>query len=246
MAPPTAEPSGATDSMARLMAPAISLRSAVALAGRFPVIAGVDLELDDGAVLVVLGSNGAGKTSLLRLLAGLTSLESGEGSVLGHDLATQSRSLRRHVGLLGHDVGLYDELRPVENLRFALRAARMDPSTAEAALERTGITGRVAMTALGELSAGQRRRVGLALLVARRPKLWLLDEPHASLDEATRALVGELIIEAANAGATVVATSHEPELAVPLADHVATMGGGAIIGRSRGGRTSRRGSADVA
>ena len=218
------------------MASAIHLRSAVALTGRFPVLAGVDLDLDEGSVLVVLGANGAGKTSLLRLLAGLLALQSGTGEILGCDLSSHSRHVRRRVGLLGHDVGLYDELRPLENLTFALRAGRLDPALAAPALERTGITGRVAETPLGQLSAGQRRRVGLALLIARRPRLWLLDEPHASLDAPTRDLVGELVEEAARAGATVVATSHEPELSVPMADLVATMAGGMIARMDPGGR----------
>lgn len=229
-----------------LMATAIQLRSAVSVAGRFPVLAGVDLELEAGRVCVVLGSNGAGKTSLLKLLAGLVPLASGSAEVLGFDVASDARALRRHVGLLGHDVGLYDELLPEENLRFALRAARVDPSGAALALERAGITGRVASTPLGSLSAGQRRRVGLALLVARRPKLWLLDEPHASLDLATRSLVGELIEEAALGGATVVATSHEPDLSVPLADVVVTMAGGAVIASEPGGREPVVEAPDVA
>jgi ATPase subunit of ABC transporter with duplicated ATPase domains len=185
---------------------------------------------------VILGANGAGKTSLLRLLAGLLALQSGTGEILGCDLSSHSRHVRRRVGLLGHDVGLYDELRPLENLTFALRAGRLDPALAAPALERTGITGRVAETPLGQLSAGQRRRVGLALLIARRPRLWLLDEPHASLDAPTRDLVGELVEEAARAGATVVATSHEPELSVPMADLVATMAGGMIARIDPGGR----------
>lgn len=218
------------------MAPAVSLSRAVVLSGRFPVLAGVDLDLEQGQVLVVLGQNGAGKTSLLRLLAGLLPLSSGEGRVLDHHLSTEARLIRRRVGMLGHDVGLYDDLSPHENLRFALRAARVDPTSSVAALERCGITGRVATTPLGQLSAGQRRRVGLALLTARRPELWLLDEPHASLDAPTRALVGDLVEEAAAGGASVVATSHEPEIAVPMADRVVTMSGGVVINATTGGR----------
>jgi heme ABC exporter ATP-binding subunit CcmA len=226
------------------MAPAISLRSAVVVAGTFPVLSGVDLDLETGRVCVVLGANGAGKTSLLRLLAGLSSLAQGAADVLGCQLPADAASLRRQVGLLGHDVGLWDDLYPAENLRFALRAARLDPEGAGAALERVGITGRTAATPLGRLSEGQRRRVGLALLSARRPRLWLLDEPHAGLDAATRLLVNELAEEAARGGAVVVATSHEPELSVPMADAVVTMAGGAIVECRPGGRS--RGVPDVA
>jgi heme ABC exporter ATP-binding subunit CcmA len=227
------------------MAPAVTLRAAVALAGSFPVLSGVDLELPEGHVCVVLGANGAGKTSLLRLLAGLQPLATGRAEIVGCELPAGAASLRRQVGLLGHDVGLWDDLYPAENLRFALRAARLDPSAAEPALARVGIAGRTAATRLGQLSAGQRRRVGLALLSARRPRLWLLDEPHAGLDASTRLLVNELAEEAASAGATVVATSHEPELSVPMADLVVTMAGGQVVEQRVGGRQSR-GVSDVA
>ena len=227
------------------MAPAISLQSAVAVAGRFPVLAGVDLTLDEGAICTVLGANGAGKTSLLRLLAGLMSLERGSGSVLGLDLNRQAALIRTQVGLMGHGIGLYEELLPKENLTFALRAARLDTNRADDALHRVGINGRIAKTPVGQLSAGQQRRVVLASLIARRPRLWLLDEPHASLDADARLLVGTIINEAANGGATVVATSHEPELAVPMADVVVTMAGGVITDRSPGGR-GISGAPDVA
>jgi len=227
------------------MAPAISLRSAVALSGGFPVLAGVDLDLEAGQILVLLGSNGAGKTSLLRLLAGLLPLHSGAATVLGCELPDGAAALRRQVGLAGHDPGLYDELDARENLRFALKAARLDPAAAEAALERVGLEGRLATTSLGLLSEGQRRRAALAWLAARRPALWLLDEPHAGLDATTRHLVGELCEEAARGGACVVLSSHEPDLAVPLADTVVTLGGGVVLESTSGGR-SGSGAVDVA
>jgi ABC-type multidrug transport system ATPase subunit len=141
-------------------------------------------------------------------------------------------------------LGLFDDLTPVENLRFALRAARLSPESAEHALERVSITGRLASTSLGLLSEGQRRRVGLGLLCARRPALWLLDEPHAGLDATTRLVVNELCEEAARAGATVVASSHEPELSVPMADLVVTMSGGVVVEQRPGGR--RGGDLNVA
>lgn len=228
------------------MAPAISLHSVIALAGRFPVLSGVDLEIETGSICVVLGANGAGKTSLLRLLAGLMSPSSGAATVLGLDLPEQAAQLRRQVGMLGHDVGLWDDLLPEENLRFALRAARLDPQAAPGALSRVHIEGRIARTPLGQLSEGQRRRVGLAWLYARRPHLWLLDEPHAGLDARTRLVVNELAEEAARGGATVVASSHEPELSVPMADMVVTMAGGAVVDVARGGRRREGGAADVA
>ena len=218
------------------MAPVVLLRAAVALAGRFPALAGVDLSLDQGEVVVVMGPNGAGKTSLLRACAGLLPVTSGQASVLGVDLTTDHTAVRRFVGLLGHAAPLYDELTAAENVRFAVRALGLPVKNADQALERLGLTGRLRSTSAGRLSAGQRRRVALAALLARNPALWLLDEPHAGLDAASRTLLGELIDEAVSSGASVLLSSHEPQLSVPLADRVVSMGGGRVTGEVPGGR----------
>ncbi|HEX3947285.1 MAG TPA: heme ABC exporter ATP-binding protein CcmA, partial [Acidimicrobiales bacterium] len=204
----------------KAMAPAVLLRSAVALAGRFPALSGVDLSVDAGEVVVVLGPNGAGKTSLLRTCAGLLAVTSGEATVLGCDLLDDRTAVRRQVGLLGHAAPLYDELTSAENVRFAVRAAGLPTDRVDPALERLGLVGRLRRTTVGRLSAGQRRRVALASLVARRPSLWLLDEPHAGLDAGARDLLAELVAEAVDGGAAVLLSSHEPDLAVPLADRV--------------------------
>lgn len=115
-----------------------------------------------------------------------------------------------------------------DNLRFALRAARCPTSAAAPAMEMLGLTGRLASTQVGSLSAGQRRRVALAVLVARDPELWLLDEPHAGLDAEYRDLLDGLVRSAAARGATVVLASHEAERAGSLAQRVVTVAGGVV------------------
>src|SRR5580692_7806701 len=218
------------------MAPVVQFRAAVALAGRFPALAGVDLCLEPGEVAVVVGANGAGKTSLLRACAGLLPVTSGQAWILGVDLTVDHTAVRRHVGLLGHAAPLYDELTAAENVRFAVRALGLPVATGDRALERLGLVGRLRNTPAGRLSAGQRRRVALAALVARRPALWLLDEPHAGLDAPSRSLLADLIAEAATDGASVLLSSHEPQLSVPLADRVVSMVGGRVSGEEPGGR----------
>ncbi len=215
---------------------AVHFRSAVALAGRFPALSGVDLDVEAGEVVAVLGPNGAGKTSLLRACAGLVPVTSGEALVLGCDLRADRALVRRRVGLLGHVPSLYDELTAFENVRFAVRAAGMGIDGVGPALERLGLTGRLRRTPAVRMSAGQRRRTALAVLVARGAELWLLDEPHAGLDADAREIVGSLVEEAAASGAAVVLTSHEPDLAVPLADRVAVMSGGRVAELRTGGR----------
>ncbi len=203
------------------------------------MLAGVDLDLEEGSVLAALGPNGAGKTSLLQVLAGLLALRDGSGTVLDCDLATARGELRRRVGLLGHHTTLYAELTAQENLAFALRAMRRPPRDAGPALERVGLTGRLASTPVRSLSAGQRRRMGLAWLIARRPSLWLLDEPHAGLDPSGRDLCDELVEEAASSGATVVLTSHDADRAEQVSDLVVTLAGGTVA-RTAAGRRARR------
>ncbi|HXQ76081.1 MAG TPA: heme ABC exporter ATP-binding protein CcmA [Acidimicrobiales bacterium] len=211
------------------MASAVFLRAAVALTGRFPVLAGIDLTVAPGEIVVLEGPNGAGKTSVLRACAGLLPVTSGEAVVLGHDLRRNAAAVRRQVGMLGHAAALYDELNVVENVRFAVRAAGAGVDGIDAALDRLGLVGRLRRTTVGRLSAGQRRRVALAVLVARRPGLWLLDEPHAALDAAARTLLGDLVKEAVAGGATVVLASHEPEASLPLADRAVALAGGRVV-----------------
>jgi heme ABC exporter ATP-binding subunit CcmA len=208
--------------------PALSLREVVALSGRFPLLAGVDLEVDAGETVLVEGPNGAGKTSLLRVCAGLVPIASGRAVVLGLDLGRSRTAVRRRVGMMAHASHLYDDLTVRENVRFAVRAAGADTGRIDAACERLGLTGRLLRTGAGKLSAGQRRRVALAVLVARSPELWLLDEPHAGLDASARILLGELVAEATAAGSTVVIASHEPELVEPLANRAVTVTGGRV------------------
>lgn len=211
------------------MAPAVRFRSAVALLGRFPVLAGVDLEVEAGEVVLLQGANGAGKTSLLRACAGLMPVVSGAAEVLGHDLRHDRRTVRRRIGLLGHAGALYDDLTVEDNVRFAVRATRRDPAAAPEAMARLGVDGRLRRTPVGRLSAGQRRRVALAALVARSPDLWLLDEPHAGLDAEGRDLLDGLVRAAVAAGATVLVASHEGDRATALAGRTVVLAGGRVV-----------------
>ena len=95
----------------------VHFRGAVSLLGRFPALAGVDLDVAEGEVVLVRGPNGAGKTTLLRACAGLVPVVAGEAEVLGHDLRGDRRAIRRHVAVLGHSSPLYDDLTIVDNLR---------------------------------------------------------------------------------------------------------------------------------
>jgi heme ABC exporter ATP-binding subunit CcmA len=206
----------------------VELRGVVAVLGGFPALAGVDLTVRRGEVLLLQGPNGAGKTSVLRVCAGLLPVERGGGSILGMDITAQRDAIRSRVGLLGHMNGLYLDLTVAQNIRFWASTVGATQDEVSAAMRRMGLDGRLASVKADRLSAGQRRRCALASMIVRRAELWLLDEPHAGLDAAGRDEIDSVLRDAVAAGATVVVSSHELERAGALATRVVTVDGGTV------------------
>ena len=209
------------------MTPTIEAIGVTKRFGRTRALDGLNLVAEPGQVMAVLGPNGAGKTTLLRLLAGLLPLSAGTAIVLGHDLAADRHTVRTEVALVGHAPGAYDDLSVRENVRFWVRAGGGRVADADAVVEQLGLS-RLAGVAFGRLSAGQQRRTGLAVALARRPRLLLLDEPHAGLDATGRDLLDELLRSSARDGRTVLLVSHELDRARALADREVTIVAGAI------------------
>jgi heme ABC exporter ATP-binding subunit CcmA len=195
----------------------VELRDAVAVLGAFPALAGIDLTVAEGEIVLLSGPNGAGKTTLLRMCAGLVPLARGRGRILGFDLEGERETVRRHVGLIGHVNGLYSDLTVDENVRFWGATVGATDAEIDAAMTRMGLADRLSGVPVGRLSAGQRRRTALAALIARRARLWLLDEPHAGLDAQGRDELDSLLRTAAASGATVIVASHELDRAGSLA-----------------------------
>lgn len=210
----------------------VRLRSVVCLLGRFPALAGADLDVASGEIVLVTGPNGAGKTTLLRLLAGLLVPYSGEAEVFGHDLASDRVAARRRIAIVGHETYCYDDLNARENVEFFARAAGQDAAdvdaVVDAVLERVALTDAAKVVHRG-LSAGQRRRLALAVALVRAPTLLLLDEPHAGLDAMGREVLADVVRSAPGEGRTVVMVSHELEIARPLATREIRVDGGRIV-----------------
>ncbi|MBI5899640.1 MAG: cytochrome c biogenesis heme-transporting ATPase CcmA [Rhodocyclales bacterium] len=173
----------------------------------------VDFSLGTGEWLHVQGANGAGKTSLMRLLVGLSPADAGEIRWRGE--TAPSTEFRRDLIYLGHHAAVKEDLTPLENLRLAtaLDGVTLNERSALAALMRLGLRGRENLP-VRVLSAGQKRRVLLARLLTRPAVLWVLDEAFNALDVGAVKLLGELIAEHLGNGGMAVLTSHQP-LPVP-------------------------------
>lgn len=206
--------------------PLVDIRDAVVMLGRFPALAGATMSVQRGDSVLLRGPNGAGKSTLLRLCAGLLRPARGVAQVLGVDLSKNRRSVRHRVGYVGHQSMLYDDLTVAENLRFWSRAAGVEERQQLAAAERMQIDSRLHDVPVRSLSAGQRRRTSLAVAAARRPELWLLDEPHAGLDQDGRQVIDDLITDAANAGGAVLVASHELDRAESVVARTLEISGG--------------------
>lgn len=183
----------------------------------------VSFSLAAGAGLLVQGANGAGKTSLLRILVGLAPAAEGSLRWEGSPIRGLGEAYRRVIAYCGHAHALKDDLTAVENLRAAAALAGQTASDADAlaALERAGIEAEAALPARS-LSQGQRRRVSLARLALVHARLWVLDEPLAALDlSGIGWLAARLDAHLAGGGLAVV-TSHQP-LPPPVAARFGTL-----------------------
>lgn len=171
----------------------------------------LSLTIERGEVFGLLGPNGSGKTTTIRMLTGLLQPASGSASVAGIDVIRSPGEVRRVIGYMSQRFGLYDDLTVRENIRFyasvyglrgAAREGRIDELLEELLLARR--TGQLA----GTLSGGWKQRLALACATAHRPRMLFLDEPTAGVDPAARRLFWELIHQLARAGTTIVVTTH--------------------------------------
>lgn len=228
---------------------AIELHELSKLYGSFAALRKVTAEFRPGHTYVVLGPNGAGKSTLLRHVAGLTRPSFGTLTVLG---STDIAAVRSRVGYLGHDSMLYDELTALENLRYTARlyADSVSPAarwTPEQALATVGLDAGLNRP-VGKYSQGMRQRTSLARVLMAKPHLLLLDEPFSNVDVASSTQMLQVLQQMRDAGNTILLTTHQPELARPIADCFCTMQEGKIVSMEyfehTTGAESQRGSAE--
>jgi len=171
----------------------------------------MSFRVEEGALLRIHGANGSGKTSLLRMIAGLSPVESGRIAWQGRTLPELGDEYTKQLAFVGHANALKAYLSPRENLRAALavQGVRVSDSALREALEEEGL-GRIADVAVQRLSAGQQRRVALVRLALSRSRLlWILDEPFSSLDDSAVKRFSERLSRHTQDGGIVVYTTHQ-------------------------------------
>jgi ABC-2 type transport system ATP-binding protein len=179
--------------------------------GTLIAVDGLDMEIHRGEVFGLLGPNGSGKTTTIRMLCGLMVPTAGDADVAGLDAVNDAEAVRQRIGYMSQKYGLYDDLTVAENIRFYAtlyglfsdqRRKRVDEL-----LDDLGLRERASQLA-GQLSGGWKQRLALACATAHRPMVLFLDEPTAGVDPASRRLFWEWIYRLGKEGTTIVVTTH--------------------------------------
>jgi ABC-2 type transport system ATP-binding protein len=190
---------------------AVTTRALRKTFGAHVAVEGLDLEIARGEVFGLLGPNGSGKTTTIRMLTGLLEPTSGEAMVVGCDVRTEAEEIRRRIGYMSQKFGLYDDMTVAENLKFysgvyGLRGEVQRARIAEL-LDELNLAPR-AKQLVATLSGGWKQRIALACATAHHPRMLFLDEPTAGVDPAARRRFWEIIYDLAARGTTILVTTH--------------------------------------
>jgi ABC-2 type transport system ATP-binding protein len=191
--------------------PAVHTEKLTKVFGEITAVDGVTFDINRGEVFGVLGPNGSGKTTTIRMLCGLLKPTSGTATVAGFDVRTQSEEIRRHIGYMSQRFGMYEDLTVAENLDFysslyGLAGEEKRKRMAEL-FDELGLRPRINQL-VGTLSGGWKQRISLACAIAHHPLVLFLDEPTAGVDPAARRRFWETIYELAKGGTTILVTTH--------------------------------------
>ncbi|HEX5562218.1 MAG TPA: ATP-binding cassette domain-containing protein [Nocardioidaceae bacterium] len=214
----------------RVREPAIRVQGLEKSYGALRVLRGVDFEVPRGGVLALLGSNGAGKTTVVRVLSTLLRADAGTAVVNGFDVTTQAADVRESISLTGQFAAVDEILTGRENLVLVARLRHLrDPGrTAERLLDRFSLTDASARR-VATYSGGMRRRLDIAMSLVGSPPVIFLDEPTTGLDPHARLEVWQAVRDLAERGTTVLLTTQDLDEAEHLADRIAILHEGRVI-----------------
>lgn len=189
----------------------ISVRELTKCFGNFTAVNRISFDVRRGEIFGFLGANGAGKTTAMRMLCGLSYPTSGSGTVAGWDVMREGEQIKRHIGYMSQKFSLYNDLTVWENIRlfagiYGLSKVEMERRAAEA-LVRLNFTSE-RNTLVGSLPLGWKQKLSFAVATIHRPEVVFLDEPTGGVDPITRRQFWEMIYEAADGGTTIFVTTH--------------------------------------
>lgn len=212
------------------MTAAISARGIKKSYGDLPVLRGVDLDVDEGSIFALLGSNGAGKTTMVRILSTLLAADAGTATVHGADVSRDPRAVRETISLTGQFAAVDEILTGRENLMLVAKLRHLPDAgrIADDLLARFRLT-EAGGRRVGTYSGGMRRRLDIAMSLVGNPAVIYLDEPTTGLDPEARIEVWQVVKELADAGTTVLLTTQYLDEAEHLADRIAILHEGRII-----------------
>jgi ABC-2 type transport system ATP-binding protein len=210
--------------------PAIEIAGLTKSYGDHAVLRSLDLLVPSGTIYALLGSNGAGKTTAIRILSTLLEADGGTATVDGHDVATEPDAVRASISLTGQFAAVDEVLTGRENLELVAQLRRVPDAraTADALLARFDLT-EAATRRMATYSGGMRRRLDIAMSLIGEPAVLFLDEPTTGLDPQSRLEVWRTVTELAGQGTTVLLTTQHLEEAEQLADRIAVLHQGRII-----------------
>jgi heme ABC exporter ATP-binding subunit CcmA len=230
--------------------PAAELRGVAQRFGRNVVLRSLDLTLEPGTLVGLVGANGSGKTTLFSILAGLLQPDAGERRLFGVDAADVSHALRARLAYVAHATQLYPGLSGRENLELYAdlrRACGLASRAAEEVLTRLGLSREAQGRPVGSYSRGMAQRVALARALAASPDLLLLDEPFTALDARGRAQLAEVLLAERARGAAILLSSHDLDALVQICDRVVLLERGGLAREAQlgadGDRAAFRGRA---
>jgi heme exporter protein A len=194
------------------------------------VLSGLDFRVDEGEFVALLGPNGSGKTTFLRILASLSRADLGVVRIAGYQLPTQAAAVRSSLGFVSHQPLLYGDLTAEENLRFYGRMYNLvdlDHRINEI-LDLVGLDPR-RKDLVRTFSRGMQQRLAIGRSVLHQPQVLLFDEPHTGLDQDASAMLDEVLRDVAQEGRTIVMTSHDLARAADLASRFDVLSSGKIV-----------------
>jgi heme ABC exporter ATP-binding subunit CcmA len=222
------EPESPAETMTNAMAsspPIASLASVSRLFGSFAALRQITVEFAPGNCYVLLGENGAGKSTLLRILAGLLLPSAGQVTVFD---GLKPHAARHRVGYMSHAPMLYDELTGMENLSyFRSLYQTAECLSPQEALQQVGLDPGLTKT-VGQYSQGMKQRASLARVLLSQPELLLLDEPFSNMDVESVQQMVQLLARFRTGNRTILLTTHQRDLAAPIADQILTLKAGRL------------------